>query len=72
MHLKFATAAVLAVGLLTAAAGTAEARQGCGPGFHRGYYGVCHPNLGFYGPGWHRWHHPWGWHRYYGWHRHWR
>ena len=28
--------------LLTAPA--AEARDGCGPGFHRGYYGYCRPN----------------------------
>ena len=46
---------------------------GCGPGFHRGFYGVCRPNfygggyaVGFrpYGYGRHR---GWGWHR--GWHR---
>jgi hypothetical protein len=24
----------------------AEARQGCGPGFHRGPYGACRPNRG--------------------------
>ena len=23
----------------------AEARQGCGPGFHRAYNGMCRPNL---------------------------
>jgi hypothetical protein len=31
--------------LLTAPA--AEARDGCGLGFHRGYYGWCRPNLGY-------------------------
>ncbi len=24
----------------------AQARDGCGPGFHRGPYGACHPNGG--------------------------
>lgn len=44
---KFVTAA-LAAGTAVAAfvAIPAEARQGCGPGFHRGYYGRCVPNRG--------------------------
>ena len=36
----------LAAGLLTAGS-AAEARDGCGPGLHRGYYGFCRPNLGY-------------------------
>lgn len=41
-------AALLAAGLAAplATAGTAEARDGCGLGFHRGLYGFCRPNLG--------------------------
>ena len=43
-----------AVAAATLGAGTtaADAAQGCGPGFHRGYYGRCIPNggPGFYGP----------------------
>src|SRR6478609_3499213 len=41
-------AAVLAAALAAplATAGTAEARDGCGLGFHRGVYGLCRPNLG--------------------------
>ncbi|MFC6790985.1 GCG_CRPN prefix-to-repeats domain-containing protein [Methylobacterium komagatae] len=79
MRMKLIGAALLAVGTVAATAGTAEARDGCGPGFHRNFYGYCRPN-GFYRPivvrpvygyGWRR---PWGWHRpvaYGGWHRHW-
>lgn len=48
-------AALLVAGLAAplATAGTAEARGGCGLGFHRGLYGFCRPNLGprvFYRP----------------------
>ncbi|GJD46707.1 MULTISPECIES: hypothetical protein [Methylobacterium] len=73
----------LAAGLVTAGS-AAEARDGCGPGFHRGFYGWCRPNLGFrplaYGPVYRRFgHHGWGgrrwhysyhysWHRRFGWH----
>ncbi|TNC12923.1 hypothetical protein FF100_14835 [Methylobacterium terricola] len=51
--------------LLTAPA--AEARDGCGPGFHRGFYGWCRPNWRppvyrpyvyrpyVYGPAYRRW-----------------
>jgi len=35
---------VVAGAAMTAA--PALARQGCGPGFHRGYYGHCRPNGG--------------------------
>lgn len=36
----------MAVGTMaaTAAIPTAQAREGCGPGFHRGPYGHCRPN----------------------------
>ena len=44
MRMKIAGAALLALGTLTATMGTADAAQGCGPGFHRGYYGWCKPN----------------------------
>ena len=48
-------AALLAAGLAVplATAGAAEARDGCGLGGHRGFYGYCRPNLGprvFYRP----------------------
>jgi hypothetical protein len=34
----------LAAGLALGAASTASAREGCGPGGHRGPYGHCRPN----------------------------
>ncbi len=82
MRMKLIGAAVLTLATLTATVGTAEAQGGCGPGFHRTYYGFCRPNpysrpyfvRPVYGYGWHRpfgWHRPIGWHRHYGWHRHW-
>ncbi|WP_336488806.1 GCG_CRPN prefix-to-repeats domain-containing protein [Methylobacterium nigriterrae] len=81
MRLKLAGAAFLALGAMLATGGAAEARDGCGPGFHLGFYGYCRPNA-FYRPivyrpafygyrrvGWYgpRWHR-WGY-RYVGWHR---
>jgi hypothetical protein len=39
-------ALALAAGVAVAAASSADARQGCGPGFHRGPYGHCRPNRG--------------------------
>ncbi|WP_376777880.1 GCG_CRPN prefix-to-repeats domain-containing protein [Rhizobium laguerreae] len=36
--------AFTSVAALTAVVPTAEARQGCGLGFHRGPYGGCSPN----------------------------
>ena len=77
MTLRYAAIAALVLGLAAGTAGGAEARDGCGPGFHRGFYGYCRPNLGyrpyafrpygyrvgFYGPRWHRW----GWRRPYAW-----
>ncbi|MDP4004564.1 hypothetical protein Q8W67_13965 [Methylobacterium sp. NEAU K] len=73
----------MALGLTGATMGAAQARDGCGPGFHRGFYGYCRPNFGpprlvyrpgFYGYrrfGWHRWggYRHVGWHH--GWHRRW-
>lgn len=38
--------AVAAVGTAVIASAPAEARQGCGVGFHRGYHGRCIPNRG--------------------------
>lgn len=38
--------AALAAGAALAALAPANAAQGCGPGFHRGPYGRCHPNGG--------------------------
>jgi len=38
----------LAMGSALAAISPADAAQGCGAGWHRGYYGRCHPN---YAPG---------------------
>lgn len=38
--------ALAAAGSTLAIATPALARQGCGPGFHRGYYGRCIPNRG--------------------------
>jgi hypothetical protein len=76
--------ALASVAMLTAAA-PADARDGCGPGFHRGFYGECHPNrgpgpllvapglaIGAFYPGRGYWdgHRYWG-HRY-AWHRGWR
>jgi hypothetical protein len=72
----------LLLGLLVAGAAvtslsTAEAAGGCGPGFHRGYYGACRPNFGprrgppvigaFYpGQGYWSGGHYWGHRRWYG------
>jgi len=73
MRWKLLGAAVLALGTLAATGSSAEALDGCGPGFHRDFYGFCRPNLygpRFYGPVYYRpafygplWRRPWGWHR---------
>lgn len=69
---KLVMPAALAAGLLLAGS-SAEARDGCGPGFHRNFYGWCRPN-GFYRPfvvvPGYRWRygHPYAWHRRFGWH----
>ncbi|MDB5692794.1 MAG: hypothetical protein JWO81_1857 [Alphaproteobacteria bacterium] len=39
-------ALALAAGVAVAAVSPAQAREGCGPGFHRGPYGHCRPNRG--------------------------
>lgn len=38
--------ATIATAALAAAVTPADARGGCGPGWHRGYYGHCRPNGG--------------------------
>ncbi|KTS12795.1 hypothetical protein NS228_18150 [Methylobacterium indicum] len=81
---RFAIPIALVGGLLLAGS-SAEARDGCGPGFHRGLYGWCRPNL-VYRPylvrpyasapayrrfGGHRWvGYRWRSHYRYSWHRH--
>jgi len=66
----------LATGVALASTGSAQARDGCGGGFHRGPAGVCRPNggppvvgvavggprLGLFYPG----HGYWDGHRYWG------
>lgn len=84
MRHKLAGAAVLVLGTMAAAVGTAEARDGCGPGGHRGYSGYCRPNVvyvpvavrpvvyGYRRVGFHgpRWHR-WGGYRHVGYARPW-
>jgi len=81
MRIAHVIPAALIAGAILTSGTAAEARDGCGPGFHRGFYGYCRPNPfvrpfafrpGFYGyrrvgwgGGWHR-----GWHG--GWHGGWR
>jgi hypothetical protein len=53
MRWKLAGAALLALGTFVGTGSVAEARDGCGPGFHRNFYGFCRPNFfgpRFYGP----------------------
>lgn len=40
---KFITIAI-ALGATVLVASSADARQGCGLGFHRNFYGYCRPN----------------------------
>lgn len=49
MRTTLLISAALAGAATLAAAAPAEARQGCGPGFHRGYHDRCVPNRA--GPG---------------------
>ena len=42
--MKALLAIALAAGATLAASSPADARQGCGHGFHRGPYGHCRPN----------------------------
>jgi hypothetical protein len=44
--LKKVLMAVAVAGMTVAAASSASAAGGCGPGFHRGPYGHCRPNGG--------------------------
>jgi hypothetical protein len=37
--------ATAVAGMALAGLSSAEAAQGCGPGWHRGYYGHCRPNV---------------------------
>jgi hypothetical protein len=68
------------VGGLLLTGSSAEARDGCGPGFHRGFYGWCRPNVVYrpfvYAPayrpfGYRRWGGGYRWHYsyHYSWHR---
>ena len=41
----------MAVGAVASVAAPAQAREGCGPGGHRGPYGHCRPNRGPGRPG---------------------
>ena len=42
--MKILAALGVASAIATIASTPAEARQGCGPGFHRAYNGMCRPN----------------------------
>ena len=42
--MKKILALAIAAGAAVVTVTPADARQGCGPGFHRGYYGHCRPN----------------------------
>ncbi|MBW8784550.1 MAG: hypothetical protein JF593_07910 [Novosphingobium sp.] len=44
--MKKLLALAIAAGAALAAVSPATAREGCGPGFHRDYYGHCRPNRG--------------------------
>jgi hypothetical protein len=44
--MKKLLALALAAGAAIVTVSPADARQGCGPGFHRGPYGHCRPNRG--------------------------
>ncbi len=44
--MKTLVACLLAAGMVVTAAAPADARQGCGPGGHRGPRGICRPNGG--------------------------
>jgi hypothetical protein len=73
--------ATAAIGSLLAVATPADARQGCGPGGHRGYYGHCRANrghdrvvlrVGTYYPGQGYWDGNRYWQHRYRWHHGWR
>lgn len=44
--MSFAKLAGAAALIALSLASAAQAAQGCGPGYHRGAYGACRPNLG--------------------------
>ena len=44
--MKYLVTAALVAGAVASFGGTASAAGGCGPGFHRGSYGACRPNVG--------------------------
>ena len=80
--MKALAAIGLASVIVLAAASPAQARQGCGPGFHRAPNGMCRPNRGpggpqvyvvgrFY-PGHGYWYNNRWWHRRYRDHNGWR
>jgi hypothetical protein len=46
MDMKKLLMIAIAAGTAFAATAPADARQGCGPGWHRGPYGHCRPNRG--------------------------
>ena len=72
----------LATSALIAGVSSADAAQGCGPGFHRGYYGRCipyggpvfygAPRIGIFYPGRGYWYGGRYWGHRYGWHGGWR
>lgn len=74
----------IAAGAVLAAAAPADARQGCGLGFHRGFHGRCIPNrgrrfagprapvVGVFYPGRGYWYGGRYWHNRYRWHGGWR
>jgi hypothetical protein len=45
-NMKYLIAAALLATSVAGFAATADAAQGCGPGYHRGPYGGCVPNRG--------------------------
>jgi hypothetical protein len=64
--------ALAAAAIVATAAAPADARQGCGPGFHRAPNGMCRPNRGgqvqyvegrYYAGHGYWWHNTWRHHR---------
>lgn len=51
MRLRLAAATLLTLGTIAGTAGTAQADNGCGPGYYRGYSGWCKPHSRGYGYG---------------------
>jgi hypothetical protein len=68
--MKAIAALAVASGIAMLAAAPADARQGCGPGFHRAPNGMCRPNRDmrwvegrYYGGHGYWWHNRWYQHR---------